>query len=76
MEQDIIMARPEHAAAIASFQIKMALETENFKLNAELVNKAVVYFLSIHSEEKESHLGFYLVKLVGEEVVGSLLVTY
>jgi hypothetical protein len=76
MEQDIINARPEHAAAIASFQISMALETEHVKLNAELVNKAVTYFLSLHSEEKESHMGFYLVKLVGEEVVGSIMVTY
>lgn len=52
----------------------MALETENFQLDRQLVEKAIEYFYS--SGSKDSTLGMYLVKLEGDKVVGCLLLTF
>ena len=35
----IVVGKLHHAHLIADFQLKMALETENLKLNEEIVNK-------------------------------------
>lgn len=75
MNQTILIAKPEHAATITDFQLKMAMETENFKLDGELVSKAVKYFIELNVDSS-SPLGFYLVKIVEKEVVGSLLITF
>jgi len=56
--------------AIARFQIAMAYETENYRLDPETVLKGVGEVLN---NEK---LGAYYVAVVENKVVGSLLTTY
>ncbi len=56
--------------AIARFQIAMAWETENYKLDPETVQKGVAAVLN-----NESH-GVYYVAIIDNEAVGSLLTTF
>ena len=56
--------------AIARFQIAMAWETENYKLDYETVLKGVGAVL------KNEKLGAYYVAVIDNQVVGSLLTTY
>lgn len=62
------------AAVLADFQLKMAIETENFQLDRQLVERAIEYFYSCGS--KGSALGIYLVKMEREKVIGCLLLTF
>lgn len=75
MEQ-IVIAQPQHSSSIVNFQLAMAMETENFALDEELVNKAVSYFISLNSENSSNPLGFYLVKLIDSVVAASLMLTF
>ena len=52
---------------IAQFQVEMALETENYKLDQPTVTKGVQHIID-HPEKGE-----YLVAVVDEKIVGSLL---
>ena len=45
----IVVGKLHHAHLIADFQLKMALETENLKLNEEIVNNAVQHFLILEN---------------------------
>ena len=60
----------EDRADIASFQIAMALETENLALEPEVVDKGVMAVF------EDASKGFYYVAETGGKVVGSLLTTY
>ena len=62
--------RIEDAPTIAEFQIAMALETENKRLDPEVVGPAVE---SVFQDESK---GFYVVAEIDAVVVGSLMVTY
>lgn len=66
---EIRPATIDDASIVADFNIAMALETENLKLAPDTVNKGVRHLIE-HSE-----LGFYLVAVRDDKVVGSLLVT-
>ena len=55
--------------AIANFQIAMALETEDLKLNPDIVHKGVKSVMNDPSK------GFYLVTEINNEVVASLMIT-
>ena len=57
---------------ITSFQKQMALETENKKLDQELVSQGVI---SVFKKTKGFHKGFYLVAESESSLIGSLLVT-
>ena len=57
---------------ISSFQKQMALETENKKLDQELVSQGVI---SVFKKTKGFHKGFYLVAELESSLIGSLLVT-
>jgi len=70
MTVHIRKALPNDINCIAKFQVEMAWETENFKLNYETVNKGVSKVF-----ECEGH-GNYYVAEVNNEVVASLLTTY
>lgn len=63
-------ARREDANAIVAFQIAMALETENLKLDLATVDKGVNAVLNNPAR------GEYLVTEVNGEIAGSLLLTY
>ena len=58
------------APSIAQFQQQMAWETENKRLNAEVVLTAV------ESVFRDLSKGFYLVAEVDNRVIGSLLITF
>ena len=70
MSDPIRHARIEDAQSIADFQLAMALETENKKLDPATVLAAVK---SVFSDTQK---GFYLVADVDGEVAGSLMITY
>lgn len=61
---------PDDADLLARFNIAMAWETERTQLDAETVARGVRAVL-----DDPKH-GFYVVAARGEEVVGSLLVTF
>ena len=63
-------AVPNDAAAIAAFQLAMALETEGKQLELGVVMPAVEEVFANPSR------GFYLVGEIDGEVAGSLMVTY
>ncbi|NCC73226.1 MAG: N-acetyltransferase [Sphingobacteriia bacterium] len=68
-----IIVRPAKAAEweiIATFQVKMALETENVKLEESVINSGVVAVFS------NPVFGRYYVAVTGKEIIASLLVTY
>lgn len=60
----------QDAPVIADFNVKMALETENKKLNFQSVLQATE--IVINSDNK----GFYIVAIMDNKIVGSLLITY
>jgi len=64
------LAREGDIEAIASFQVQMAKDTEDMKLDALLVRKGVQKVLDDPTK------GFYVVSTDNERVVGSLLITY
>lgn len=69
--EDILVrpAVPEDAPIIAGFQILMARETEDMKLDPETVDRGVAAVFADRSK------GEYFVATSGERVVGCLLVT-
>jgi ribosomal protein S18 acetylase RimI-like enzyme len=62
-------ASPDHAADIARFNIAMALETENRVLKHDEIEPGVNALFS------RPELGFYIVALHDQKVVGSLMIT-
>ena len=56
--------------AIIEFQIAMARETEDVRLDRAIVTRGV------HAVFDEPSLGRYYVAVAGEEVIASLLITY
>ena len=54
----------------------MAMETEKLQLDQQLVNDAITFFLDSEEKKGNCDLGFYLVKLEEEKVLGTLLVTF
>ncbi|MBE0651434.1 MAG: GNAT family N-acetyltransferase [Bacteroidales bacterium] len=63
-------ANEEDYEVIAGFQVKMAMETENFELDQETVKKGVL------SVMQDPHKGKYFVAVDETNIVSSLLVTY
>lgn len=63
-------ARREDAAAIVDFQIRMALETEDLRLDPETVRRGVRAVLDDPAK------GEYWVADLGGQVVGSLMTTW
>jgi len=70
MDIHIRKALPADINCIANFQVEMAWETENYKLDAETVNKGVRKVFEFEG------LGNYYVAQVNNEVVASLLTTF
>lgn len=69
---DIIVRRAEKAESciIMNFQLMMALETEKIKLDPFVTLKGVEAVFDDPSK------GFYLLATIGDDVVGSLMITY
>jgi GNAT superfamily N-acetyltransferase len=63
-------ARPQDAAAIARYNLAMALETEHKQLDAATLRAGVEAVFA-----DPAH-GFYLVAAAGDEAIGCLMVTY
>ncbi len=70
MQIEIRKGQNSDCDPIARFQVAMAWETENYKLDLETVRKGVTAVLG------DERLGVYYVAVVGDEVVGSLLTTF
>lgn len=70
MADSIRYATAKDAQSIADFQVAMALETENKKLDSDNV------LIAVKSVFDDSQKGFYLVAEVDGQVVGSLMITY
>ena len=70
MEIIIQSAQEANINMIASFQLKMALETENLQLDKDTVEKGVA------SVFNNSELGKYYIATVDDKVIASLLTTY
>lgn len=70
MSDPIRHATAQDAQSIADFQVAMALETENKKLDPDKV------LVAVKSVFEDSQKGFYLVAEVDGQVVGSLMITY
>lgn len=70
MSEVVRHAQPGDAQSIANFQVAMAQETENKKLDPENV------FEAVRSVFEDEHKGFYLVAEVDGVVAGSLMVTF
>lgn len=70
MSDPIRHATAQDAQSIAVFQVAMALETENKKLDPDKV------LVAVKSVFEDSQKGFYLVAEVDGQVVGSLMITY
>ncbi len=66
----IRLATEEDRFTIASFQLRMAKETENIDLNIETVNNGVM------SVFQDNHKGKYIVAEIDDKIVASLLLTY
>ncbi|WP_163718272.1 GNAT family N-acetyltransferase [Mangrovibacterium lignilyticum] len=67
---DIRKAQPEDASVITEFQLAMALETENLKLNKETVSSGVEAVFADPSK------GNYYITEIEGHVVASLLTTF
>jgi GNAT superfamily N-acetyltransferase len=63
-------ATPDDAAVITAFQEKMAWETEELKLNKELVS------MGVNAVFEKNERGQYWVAVNDNEIVASLLITY
>jgi len=70
MEIVIRKATKEDALVITSFQIEMAFETENLRLDPQTVSLGVAQVFANET------LGRYYIAEIGSEVAGSLLITY
>ncbi|MDA0272748.1 MAG: GNAT family N-acetyltransferase, partial [Proteobacteria bacterium] len=70
MNIEVIQAGPQHAEVIAEFNQAMAIETEAKNLPWEKIHTGINAILG------DSSLGFYLVALEQEGVVGCLAITY
>lgn len=70
MSKSIRYATVADSQSIADFQLAMAMDTENKKLDLETVLPAV------QSVFDDASKGFYLVAEVDGQVVGSLMITY
>lgn len=66
----IRLASEEDRFLIASFQVKMAKETEDLDLDTEIVNNGVM------SVFQDPHKGKYIVAVINDNIVASLLLTY
>lgn len=67
---DIKTGNAEDMQTIANFQVLMAMETENFKLDLETVKKGITYFF------QNPAMGKYLIVKEGKETVGCMLIQY
>ena len=63
-------AQTGEAGDIVNFQIAMALETENYVLDPELITKGVM------SAMEDESKGWYFVAELDGQVVGSLMITF
>jgi GNAT superfamily N-acetyltransferase len=70
MNIEIRKANPVDANAIASFQVDMAWETEQYQLDPETVQKGVAAVFTYENR------GCYYVATANNEVVASLLTTF
>lgn len=70
MKISISKAKLQHATTIANFQVMMAMETENYKLDLDTVNKGVEAVFT------STELGQYYIAEVNGETIASLLTTY
>ncbi|CAI2382017.1 unnamed protein product [Moneuplotes crassus] len=75
---DIIFGRPEHSEILATFNAKMALETENITLDVKLTTEAIHRLLSDQPDsDSERPYGFYLVAVTDDQTpVGCMMLTY
>ena len=64
--QRIAIATSQDAPILADFQLKMAMETENLKLDEKLVLKAIQYLLDSTIEGKLHKDAVFLIKIVKE----------
>ncbi|WP_340679863.1 GNAT family N-acetyltransferase [Paraglaciecola sp.] len=69
MQISIRVANRQDLAALVNFNQSMALETENKKLDSDVLNKGVGALMA------DPNKGFYLVAEQNAQVVGSLMVT-
>ncbi|KXI30618.1 GNAT family N-acetyltransferase [Paraglaciecola hydrolytica] len=69
MQTNIRIANLQDLAALVDFNQSMALETENKKLDSDVLNKGVGALIA------DPNKGFYLVAEQDKQVVGSLMVT-
>lgn len=69
MQISIRVANMQDLAALVNFNQSMALETENKKLDSDVLNKGVGALMA------DPNKGFYLVAEQNAQVVGSLMVT-
>ena len=70
MKIHVVQADPKHADIIAKFNQAMAIETEGKALPWDKIHPGIQAIL------QDSSLGFYLVAIDQEDVVGCLAITY
>ena len=70
MEPNIRLAKSDDILTIAGFQLKMAIETENLKLDAETVGKGVKAVF------EKPELGQYFVAEKDGQIIASMLTTF
>ena len=70
MQPEIRKAQLSDLQSIVAFQVEMAWETEQYKLNRDTVLKGVSTVLN------NDNLGTYYVAIVNDKVAGSLLTTF
>ncbi|NLR92247.1 GNAT family N-acetyltransferase [Flammeovirga agarivorans] len=70
MNYNIIIADEKHIETIADFQVKMALETEDYKLDFETVKKGVQHVIDNQS------VGRYVLVMDGDKCIASMLNLY
>lgn len=66
----ILRAKAKHLDTIVNFQLNMALETENLKLEKEIVRSGVFHIF------ENDYKGYYLIAKDNEQVIASLLVLF
>lgn len=66
----IKQASLEHLDTIVNFNLALALETENRKLDVNILRQ------SIHSILTDPKKGVYILAYIGEEIVGQIMYTY
>lgn len=72
MDNEIVvrLAERNDAGVIADFNISMAMETEDKELCGDVVKQGVLGLFD------RPEYGFYVVAKVGDEIAGSLMITY